>query len=153
MVEGAKRSAETSSTSRRSRIAGVVSFVIGAVAMIVAVPSLFAAGADVALLVGGLLALVVAGVSFLFGVFAVRFLRRPATRPTAMTPLLWLIAAAFFLGVLGSMAAFVYSQVIQSVNGAAVALLLVVLGGAAVVTGAALGGAVVRERRAAAAGR
>ncbi|MGG1908041.1 hypothetical protein AB1285_12830 [Microbacterium sp. NRRL B-14842] len=70
-----------------------------------------------------------------------------------MTPLLWLVAAALFVGVLGSMGAFVYGQVVQNQQSAAVGLLLLPLAGGVMITGAVLVGAVVRARRAAAAGR
>ena len=153
MDQGAKRSATTSTTTRRPRVAGVFALVFGALTTIVAIPSLVAAWTDPAFLFAGLVALAVAAVSFLFAGFAFRFVREPSTRLTAMTPLLWLVAAALFVGVLGSMGAFVYGQVVQNPQSAAVGLLLLPLAGGAMVTGAALVGAVVRARQAAAAGR
>ncbi|MCT1364213.1 MULTISPECIES: hypothetical protein [Microbacterium] len=153
MDQGVKRSATTSSTSRRPRVAGVFALVFGALTTIVAIPSLVAAGTDPGFLFAGLVALVVAAVSFLFAGLAFRFVREPSTTLTAMTPLLWLVAAALFVGVLGSMGAFVYGQVVQNQQSAAVGLLLLPLAGGVMITGAVLVGAVVRARRAAAAGR
>ncbi|MEZ0142562.1 hypothetical protein AB9U06_13885 [Microbacterium sp. NRRL B-14842] len=153
MDQGVKRSATTSNTSRRSRVAGVFALVFGALTTIVAIPSLVAAGTDPGFLFAGLVALVVAAVSFLFAGLAFRFVREPSTTLTAMTPLLWLVAAALFVGVLGSMGAFVYGQVVQNQQSAAVGLLLLPLAGGVMITGAVLVGAVVRARRAAAAGR
>ncbi|MEV8263320.1 hypothetical protein [Microbacterium sp. NPDC077057] len=153
MDQGVKRSATTSNTSRRPRVAGVFALVFGALTTIVAIPSLVAAGTDPGFLFAGLVALVVAAVSFLFAGLAFRFVREPSTTLTAMTPLLWLVAAALFVGVLGSMGAFVYGQVVQNQQSAAVGLLLLPLAGGVMITGAVLVGAVVRARRAAAAGR
>lgn len=138
--------ASTNST-RRPRVAGVFSLVFGALTTIVAIPSLVAALTDTRFLFAGITALVVAVVSFLFAGFAFRFVRDPSTRLTAMTPLLWLLAAALFLGVLGSMGAFVYGQVVQNQQSAAVGLLLLPLAGGVMVTGAVLVGAVVRARQ------
>lgn len=133
--------------TRRPRIAGVFSLVFGVLTTIVAIPSLVAAGSDAGLLVGGVIAAVVAAVSFLFAGYGFRFVREPSKRLTAMTPLLWLLGTAFFVGVLGSMGAFVYSQIILSQQGAAVALILLLLAGGVMVSGAALIGAVVRARQ------
>ncbi|MPT14781.1 hypothetical protein [Microbacterium sp.] len=153
MDRDAKQSTATSSTSRRPRVAGVFAVVLGALTAIVAIPALVAVWTDPEFLFGGLVALVVAAVSFLFAGFAFRFVREPSTMRTAMTPLLWLVAAALFVGVLGSMGAFVYGQVVQNPQSAAVGLLLLPLAGGVMVTGAVLVGAVVRARQAAAAGR
>lgn len=153
MDQSAKQSSATSSTSRRPRVAGVFALVLGALTAIVAIPSLVAASTDSGFLFGGLVALVAAAVSFLFARLAFRFVREPSTMLTAMTPLLWLVAAALFVGVLGSMGAFVYGQVVQNPQSAAVGLLLLPLAGGVMVTGAVLVGAVVRARQAAAAGR
>lgn len=153
MDRDAKQSTATSSTSRRLRVAGVFAVVLGALSAIVAIPALVAVSTDPEFLFGGLVALVVAAVSFLFAGFAFRFVREPSTMRTAMTPLLWLVAAALFVGVLGSMGAFVYGQVVQNPQSAAVGLLLLPLAGGVMVTGAVLVGAVVRARQAAAAGR
>lgn len=153
MDRDAKQSTATSSTSRRPRVAGVFAVVLGALTAIVAIPALVAVSTDPEFLFGGLVALVVAAVSFLFAGFAFRFVREPSTMRTATTPLLWLVAAALFVGVLGSMGAFVYGQVVQNPQSAAVGLLLLPLAGGVMVTGAVLVGAVVRARQAAAAGR
>lgn len=153
MDRDAKQSTATSSTSRRPRVAGVFAVVLGALTAIVAIPALVAVWTDPEFLFGGLVALVVAAVSFLFAGFAFRFVREPSIMRTAMTPLLWLVAAALFVGVLGSMGAFVYGQVVQNPQSAAVGLLLLPLAGGVMVTGAVLVGAVVRARQAAAAGR
>lgn len=140
--------ASTNST-RRPRVAGVFSLVFGVLTTIVAIPSLVAAVTDPRFLFAGIVALVVAAVSFLFAGFAFRFVRDPSTRLTAMTPLLWLLAAALFIGVLGSMGAFVYGQVVQNQQSAAVGLLLLPLAGGVMITGAVLVGAVVRARQSA----
>lgn len=140
--------ASTNST-RRPRVAGVFSLVFGVLTTIVAIPSLVAAMTDPRFLFAAVVALVVAAVSFLFAGFAFRFVRDPSTRLTAMTPLLWLLAAALFVGVLGSMGAFVYGQVVQNQQSAAVGLLLLPLAGGVMVTGAVLVGAVVRARQSA----
>lgn len=143
-------SAEASTNStRRPRVAGVFSLVFGALTTIVAISALVAALSDSSFLFAGITALVVAVVSFLFAGFAFRFVRDPSTRLTAMTPLLWLLAAALFLGVLGSMGAFVYGQVVQNQQSAAVGLILLPLAGGVMVTGAVLVGAVVRAKQSA----
>ncbi len=152
MDQGVKRSATTSNTSRRPRVAGVFALVFGALTTIVAIPSLVAAGTDPGFLFAGLVALVVAAVSFLFAGLAFRFVREPSTTLTAMTPLLWLVAAALFVGVLGSMGP---SSTVRSFrtsrarpSGCSCSRWRGVM-----ITGAVLVGAVVRARRAAAAGR
>ncbi|MEV8250196.1 hypothetical protein AB0O87_04605 [Microbacterium sp. NPDC076768] len=125
----------------------MLSLVFGGLTTIVAIASLVASLTDPSFLFVGIVALVVTTVSFFFAGFAFRFLRDPSTRLTAMTPLLWLVAAAFFIGVFGSMGAFVYGQVVLNQEAAAVGLLLLPLAGGVMVTGAVLLGAVVRARQ------
>ena len=136
-------------STRRPRVAGVFSLVFGALTTLVAIPALVMSFTDPTFLFAGIVALVVAAVSFVFAGFAFRFVRAPSTRLTAMTPLLWLVAAALFVGVLGSMGAFVYGQVVQNQQSAAVGLLVMPLAGGVMITGAVLVGAVVRARQSA----
>ena len=136
-------------STRRPRVAGVFSLVFGALTTLVAIPALVMSFTDPTFLFAGIVALVVAAVSFVFAGFAFRFVRDPSTRLTAMTPLLWLVAAALFVGVLGSMGAFVYGQVVQNQQSAAVGLLVLPLAGGVMITGAVLVGAVVRARQSA----
>ena len=136
-------------STRRPRVAGVFSLVFGALTTLVAIPALVTSFTDPTFLFAGIVALVVAAVSFVFAGFAFRFVRDPSTRLTAMTPLLWLVAAALFVGVLGSMGAFVYGQVVQNQQSAAVGLLVLPLAGGVMITGAVLVGAVVRARQSA----
>ncbi|PKI89931.1 hypothetical protein CW368_12265 [Actinomycetales bacterium SN12] len=135
------------SSSRRPRVAGVFALVFGGLTTIIAIPSLVTAVTDVRFVFASIVAIVVAVVSFLLAAYAFRFARDPSTRLTAMTPLLWLLAAALFIGVLGSMGAFVYGQTVRNQQGASVALLVLPLAGAVLVTGAVLVGSVVRARR------
>ncbi|MFJ4045617.1 hypothetical protein ACIPV2_07745 [Microbacterium sp. NPDC089987] len=126
---------------------GVFALVFGALATIIAIPTLVAAVTDATFVLVSIVAAVVAVVSLLFAGYAFRFVRDPSTRLTAMTPLLWLLAAALFIGVLGSMGAFVYGQAVRNQQGASVALLVLPLAGAVMVTGAVLMGFVMRARR------
>lgn len=120
----------------RPKVPAIISLVLGVVVSIVAVSALAGAFNDGALLGVGLIAAVVAGVAFLFARSGFRLARPVAGKEPRVGVLMLLVALALFVGVIGSMVAFVVSSAMISQNGAGTAIILLVLSGIVMVAGA-----------------
>lgn len=134
-------------TEARAQIPAIIAFMLGGAAVIVSIISLILAATDRPFLGVGFLAAAVAGISFLFAGYGLRLARTPSRARPRFGPLKLLVALAFFLGVLGSIAMFLFSSDVGSRDAAIAALVLLVLSSAATITGSRLMGlAIVRSR-------
>lgn len=111
----------------RPRVPAIVSVVVGAFATIAALLALANASAEGALLGGGLVAAVVAVLSFLLAGYGFQLGRSAAAKLPAAGPLTLLALLTAVVGVIGSMGVFVLSAASGSQNGMAVAVIVLVL--------------------------
>ena len=128
-----------STTARRQprpRIPAIIALVFGVIVAIVAIASLTGAFTDGTMLGIGLLAAAVSVAALLLARYGFRLAGSSSETAPRVGVLMLLVAVVFFLGVLGSMAAFVISSAMISHQGAATALILLVLSGVLTVTGA-----------------
>ncbi|KJL21458.1 hypothetical protein RN51_02479 [Microbacterium oxydans] len=134
-------------STARPRIPAVISLVSGVFASIIAIASLAGASTDGALLGVGVVATVVAAVAFLIARAGFRLATPVAGRESRIGVLMLLVALALFVGVIGSMVAFVISAAMVSQYGAGAAIILLVSSGVVMVAGArVLGIAAARKR-------
>ncbi|MFF1540381.1 hypothetical protein ACFVWL_09895 [Microbacterium sp. NPDC058269] len=135
------------SSRARPRIPAIISLVVGVLVSIMAVASLAGALTDGALLGVGLVAAAVAAAAFLLARCGFRLANPVPGKEVRLGVVMWLLAIVFFVGVIGSMAAFVISSAMTSQGGAGTALILLLLSGVLTVAGArVLGIASVRRR-------
>ncbi|MFJ6533818.1 hypothetical protein [Microbacterium sp. NPDC091662] len=132
----------------RPRIPAITSLVVGVVVSIMAIASLAGAAADGALLGVGLVAAAVAAAAFLLARCGFRLATPVPGKEVGVGTAMWLVAIVFFVGVIGSMAAFVISSAMTSQGGAGTALILLLLSGILTVAGARVLGIAAARRRA-----
>lgn len=121
---------------------------VGVVVSIMAITSLAGAPTDGALLGVGLIAAAVVAAAFLLARCGFRLAKPVPRNEVRLGAVMWLVAIVFFVGVIGSMAAFVISSAMTSQSGAGTALVLLLLSGIVTVAGARVLGIASARRRA-----